>query len=883
MKLLKAILYTLPYLIVLSSYPQTIDPGFNLPTPVKAADTRVVRIQQDGKILLGGSIQFYENQRVNNLVRLNEDGSLDESLALSLDSKGSVNHIELLGSGEIIISEFNRTTNCDILTKLSDSGKILISNDSLGDIKSICIQNDDKILITASRFKDGALAHRLHRFNSDFTLDDTFNQNNRFKDYASDIAMQGDSILVAASFSDNAFADSKVIRFAPNGSLDPSFSDESDLDWIDEMTVQPDGKILLSNIVRLNADGSVDAGFNPPKEVERTVSPPILQGSDILTVGHPYSDSEGTFLRRLKADGSLDANFVPVRLRDGFCNACLALTTSDEIIMNDTPLGGNEYGLTKFSKDGLLDESFRPEVGTYGEISFGDYKSGQLVVGGDFVRIGEVRTRNLAKINADGTVDAQFVAAPSLSAYPVMSQQPSDVKIIDSNTYLAALGKSMLRLNERGEIMEQYTYTRSGFTVPLNFSEKINLLPDGRIVTASVNGIVVLNSDGTVDSSFVIPKPNGRSTLYDFDIQSDGFLWGTNFTQVNGIDANGWVRLNYDGTVDQTFNVGSGANDIVTNINVLENDNIIITGRFSQFNGVAARRLVKLFKGGQVDKEFTKNYSATTPEYYFSFSSNSVNTNFRDGFIISARDWYGYTLSFLKNDGTFDSNYRLPDKIESVEEEIFPVVTNSDSIILFSKFQINGNSTPSFALRLIFNSKPTITGTTSSLVTLQETPISLSLDDLIVTDVDNTYPTDFTLSIYDGDNYSLDGFQVIPSPGFVGKLNIPVKVSDGTNESDLFYFTIEVVAEDQITALEDTIASNNVYFYPNPVDEELNVEVNDWIGGTISIASVSGKHIWTKQIVSPSMTIDLESVNSGVYLLRLIKEEQTYIFRVVKL
>ena len=793
MKSFQLSFFSLLHFVTLHSFSQRVDPNFNLPIPVKEADVYTIKVQPDNKVLLGGNIQFYENRPVNNFIRLNKDGTLDESFLYVPDSRKVITEIELLSNGEIIAIEFNSVTKSDALIKLGTSGEKLGSMDSLDNVTSICVQDDDKILVSASTHQNGNLSHGLYRFNSDFTLDNTFNQTNSFIGSSMDIAMQGNKILVVGSISEDENFNSSILRFELDGRLDQSFENEVGLVRIGKITVQPDGKILLPDAVRLNADGTVDGSFNPPQETNLTVSEPVLQGTDILVVGRSYTDSKGTFLYRLEADGSLDVNFTPVRLRDSFCNACLALTNSGEIIMNDTPIEGNEFGLTKFSKDGLLDESFRPEVGTYGEISFGDYKDGQLIVGGNFIRIGEVRTRNLAKINADGTIDAQFVADPLLLAYPVMSQQPSDVKIVDDGMYLAALGKSLVKLNERGEITEQYTYTRPGFAGPLNFSEKINLLSDGRIVTASVNGIVLLNADGTVDSSFVIPEPNGRSTLYDFDVQSNGFLWGTNFTQVNGIDANGWVRLNYDGTVDQTFDVGSGANNIVTNINVLENDDILLTGRFDQFNGVAARRLVKLFKDGQVDKEFTKNYSVTTPEYYFSFSSNIVNTNFRDGFIISAEGWYGYTLGFLNGDGTFNPELQLPDEIESVEEEILPIVTDADSMVLFSRFQINGIATPSFAMRLIFDSE-----------------------------------------------------------------------------------------EDQVTAVEDISSHDIVRFYPNPVNNKFHIEVDAWYGGVISVTNSLGKRIATQQINSKTTTINLESVNSGIYIVRLTRGDQCSVFRIIK-
>ncbi len=91
------------------------------------------------------------------------------------------------------------------------------------------------------------------------------------------------------------------------------------------------------------------------------------------------------------------------------------------------------------------------------------------------------------------------------------------------------------------------------------------------------------------------------------------------------------------------------------------------------------------------------------------------------------------------------------------------------------------------------NDAPVITGQ-AVLSVLQETPLTLSLGDLTVTDPDNTYPDDLTLSVQDGANYSRTARTITPTGDFTGNLTVPVTVNDGTDSSGVFSVSIAVLA-----------------------------------------------------------------------------------------
>ena len=90
------------------------------------------------------------------------------------------------------------------------------------------------------------------------------------------------------------------------------------------------------------------------------------------------------------------------------------------------------------------------------------------------------------------------------------------------------------------------------------------------------------------------------------------------------------------------------------------------------------------------------------------------------------------------------------------------------------------------------NVAPKITGQ-SPLNVNEGASITIELAHLQVTDPDNSYPNGFTLKLFPGNNYTLNGNTVTPSPNFSGNLKVPVTVNDGQNESNRFELKIEVI------------------------------------------------------------------------------------------
>ena len=161
------------------------------------------------------------------------------------------------------------------------------------------------------------------------------------------------------------------------------------------------------------------------------------------------------------------------------------------------------------------------------------------------------------------------------------------------------------------------------------------------------NSVAVLNIDGSSDNSFDIGKGTANSTggdagIFQNAIQNDNkILIGGNFDRVDGIVRNRLARLNPDGSVDASFDVGQGFNSTVAVIKVLPNGKILVGGYFSTFNSQSVGALARLNPDGTLDSSFARLTSA------FNVLDIAIQP---DGRIILV----GETVVRLNEDGTVD-------------------------------------------------------------------------------------------------------------------------------------------------------------------------------------------------------------------------------------
>ena len=119
------------------------------------------------------------------------------------------------------------------------------------------------------------------------------------------------------------------------------------------------------------------------------------------------------------------------------------------------------------------------------------------------------------------------------------------------------------------------------------------------------NRLARLTVDGLPDTSFTIGT-GANSTVWCIAVQSDGkILIGGDFSSYNGQSRNYITRLNADGSLDETFNVGgSNANSLVLSIAIQDDKKILIGGLFTRYNGQTRNCIARLNENGTLDMSF---------------------------------------------------------------------------------------------------------------------------------------------------------------------------------------------------------------------------------------------------------------------------------------
>jgi large repetitive protein len=138
-----------------------------------------------------------------------------------------------------------------------------------------------------------------------------------------------------------------------------------------------------------------------------------------------------------------------------------------------------------------------------------------------------------------------------------------------------------------------------------------------------------LTPDGEVDLTFN-PGVGPDSNVTAIAEQPDGKLViGGSFTAVNGIPRAGLARLNHDGSLDSSFNAGSGISStngiaFVRRLLPLGDGRLWVAGAFTHLNGKSSQLLARLNNDGSLDLSFSSPFSAGIAPVHGSVLSPSV-------------------------------------------------------------------------------------------------------------------------------------------------------------------------------------------------------------------------------------------------------------------
>ncbi|MBF9224325.1 hypothetical protein [Hymenobacter ruricola] len=394
--------------------------------------------------------------------------------------------------------------------------------------------------------------------------------------------------------------------------------------------------LLAAPLCRPAAAQTLDPTFASPQSLYTTgkvyyMGPAQADGKRV--VGGFFTRVNGATnarpLIRLDAQGNLDQPFSQNTGNVRGVTQVLGLPGGQYLLVSSSgnilAAGIARAELGRLNANGTPDATFSVGTGpTFGLSSgygsaFATQPDGKILVAGFFSAYNSVPAPGVVRLNANGSVDATFNAAGSgfsAGAYPTAIAVQPDGKILIGGQFDYFDGQpatGLVRLNANGGF-------DATFVSPLlnsSLVEGVVVQPDGKVL---VNGLLALPLSGpTPDAALVRLLPtggidpnfttslfvNGEVSTSSSDpavvLQPDGKIIATGY--FTGAVGNRLARLNDNGTIDLTFQVGAGPGETPSSLGLQPDGSLLVGGGFGAFDAVE-QPLVKLSPAGAPDPAF---------------------------------------------------------------------------------------------------------------------------------------------------------------------------------------------------------------------------------------------------------------------------------------
>lgn len=681
---------------------------------------QTVAVQPDGKVLIGGPLTFINGTNRYGSARLNADGTADTTFIpasfdpavgdlgiphdpASLSDGLTLTAFALQPDGKVLVAGIATRWDCTsdagciyandfffVTRHHSDGSRDTSFAPALGNrlygggeaVSALAVEANGKILV-GGFFKavNGTNRNGIARLNANGTVDVTspLNISSNYFFTVSTLAAQPDGRFFIGG-----------ARFNYDGSPDVSFTA---VDGVTSVVLQPDGKVLMGGsfvtvhgtnrgrIARLNANGSLDAGFNPGTGADMAVRSIALQPNGDVVIGGNFktvNETNRNRVARLNADGSLDGGFDP---GPGLEQAPTTLALQSDgkaliggpLVMGDAWFapsadvlafvnGANQHGRMRLNADGRVDRGFSsapfsPPLlamirnqdcpvhpfscfqGAVGSALLA-LPDGRVLIGGyalTTVTGDEVFYQNyypfLARFGADGSLETVFEIFTN-SWVNAMTRRADGKILIGGSMSLNGQNSSVARLNADGSVDGSFLLGQGPSQAAC-----LALQSDGKVVVGGIDGLARLNSDGSREACF---NPIVNGAVNALVVQPDGkVVLGGSFSTVNGVSRNRIARINADGSLDGGFNPAAGVNGTVYSVLLQPDGNVLFGGEFSTVNGVARPYVARLFGGNT--GPLMRTFATASNAIVVAWPSSSTNFTLQQNTNLAAANWVNVT------------------------------------------------------------------------------------------------------------------------------------------------------------------------------------------------------------------------------------------------
>lgn len=653
---------------------QIIDPNFN-PKLKGLPQIRFMMVLPDYKVILSGDLSSVDDEAVRRFVRLESDGTLDQEFTenISKISKGFSNIYDAVYDNElnkIYVAGYFEEYN-DLL-RLNYDGTIdetFTASINLENVYGIGVQSSGKIIALS-----GTHNSQITRLNQDGTIDNNFNTNNgpdSYGVYESELKiLSNDEIIISGQFSKfNEVPIKDMVKLDVNGNIVESF---------DFSNAFGENYAYISNIHELsNGDLIISGSFE------------IIYGQTAKSVA------------KINSDGSRDIDFVlPGPGANVFANQVFTMLDDDEnILIAGIEIGFDDYSILKLNNNGALNNSYNQKKANYhnstGSIYppiLGTNSSGDILFSSMHTHFDGHFSQGLSKLNATGEVYTDFNADLSGGVNVYSSKVLSDGSIVISGQFTAiedTPADFLLKINSDGSpdytFINNIEFSSLGSSITaIEEDNSGNILLGGGFSTfnnISSGSLVRMSASGVLDNTFndqILSNNLGQGVNDIIVLPDNKLLISGGIDNPNTSDKGSILRLNADGTIDNSFNFSLNENYYVNDIELLPDDKIIYSGLIPADNrGILGR----INSDGSIDGTFNLSYDFTN------IPINKIESIEETGIILVSTYQYDDNVAKLLQ---FESTGTLKDDI-SVQTTgydinvIYPL--DAENVLLGGQFQ----------------------------------------------------------------------------------------------------------------------------------------------------------------------------------------------------
>lgn len=483
----------------------SFDPTFVTPFDANSEVLNLV-LQPDGKILAAGGIYLTNSTREEGLVRLLPNGNLDLMFSSPATSGAySVysyfgDAVQLQADGKILVVDVDGITGSSppSVERLNPNGSVdatyqPASTDGSMPFSLTLLASGDALVGGRLTNVNRVLNRPLVLLSNTGAVSSAFQPVIQTPGTVLAVVRQPDGKLIAGGYFTeiNGQPANGLARFTAAGGLETVFATLATNPFsVVDLALQPDGRVLAATartVLRFLSTGTVDNGFNFSGNINSARL--LLQPDGRVVVASGSLTSGGGEVIRVLADGTRDASFTPATNGPGsiYTAQSLALQPNGKILVagNFNPVGSSNSinTVVRLEATGALDASFANGSFT-GASDFTGFSSlalqpdGKVVVGGRFTGYGSTARPNVARLNADGTLDAGFVPPAIVGSVQKVLLQPNNRVLVGGNFSAPGLPSNLARLLPTGQADASFGATAQ----PNGTVNALLVQPDGLLV-----------------------------------------------------------------------------------------------------------------------------------------------------------------------------------------------------------------------------------------------------------------------------------------------------------------------------------------------------------------------------------------------------------------